>query len=167
MWIDCNIIDYSSEYPTTWIEGIGALDGHLLYYSDYDCEGLGVFQMEVTQFHLRCYSINGEVIYTSSPGVDCDVLTQTASPPQRDVALSIFPNPARNYAYVNLDGYGNNGSHQGITLILYEASGRKVAAQFYDHFPALLNVSPYPPGLYYLQVVDGAHFFGKTLVIGR
>lgn len=167
MWIGCNVIDYGSGYLTTWIEGVGALDGHLFYYSDHDCEGLGIFQMEVTRFHLRCYSVNGEVMYTSSPGVDCDVLTRTISPLQHDTALSIFPNPARNYTYVNLGGFGNSGGHRGIKLILYEASGKKIAAWFSDDLPMSLNVSSYPTGIYYLQVVDGERIFRKKLIIAR
>jgi len=167
VWIGCNIIDYSSGYQTTWIEGMGALDGHLFYYSDHDCDGLGIFQMEVTRFHLRCYSVNGEVIYTSFSGVDCDVLTRTGGPHLRETALTVFPNPAQDYFYVNLDEYGNNGSHQGIKIILYEASGRKIAEQAPGDSPTLFNVSQYPAGLYYLQVIDYERIYGKLLVIGN
>jgi len=165
--IGCNIIDYSSGYQTILIEGIGALDGHLLYYSDHDCDGLGIFQMEVTRFHLRCYSVNGEVIYTSFSGVDCDVLTKTGDLHLQESALSISPNPAKDYFYVNLNEYGNNGSHQGIKLILYQANGKKITEQTPGNFPALFNVSQYPTGLYYLQVIDEERIYGKSLIIGR
>ncbi|NUO01296.1 MAG: T9SS type A sorting domain-containing protein [Saprospiraceae bacterium] len=163
----CNLIDIGYSKSIILMEGIGALDGHLLYYSDYDCNFDLIGNLKTTRFHLRCYSVNGEVMYTSSPGVDCDVLTRTADPSQHDGALSIFPNPARNYTYVNLGGFGNSGGHRGIKLILYEASGKKIAVWFSDDLPLSLNVSSYPTGIYYLQVVDGERIFRKKLIIAR
>ncbi len=163
----CNLIDYSYSRDITVFEGIGALNTHLLYYSDYDCNFELMDNLETTAFILRYYSVNSEMIYTSAPGIDCDVLTRAVTPVLPDPQLSIFPNPAQNFFYVNLNEYGNNRDHQRIKLILYQANGRKIAEHFPDHFPALLNVSPYPAGIYYLQIVEGDRFFGKSLIIGR
>jgi len=118
--VQCALIDQGHSRHVAIINGIGAIDAHLLYYSDYDCSSELLENFQNTTYQLRCYAVNDELIYTSGASVDCDALTSDitdCSCAPTDYLL--YPNPAQDHVYVR----GGQGSGR---LVIYDIHGRKV-----------------------------------------
>ncbi len=161
----CALIDAGYVQNVTILTGIGALNSNLFYYSDYDCSDELLPQLENTEYRLRCYSVNGQVIYAAEQDVDCDRLTDVPTVCSCEVPKSYFlaPNPATGVVQIGHGGL----PHPDDRVVVYAADGRKMLEQRLPMRRQTVDVHVFSPGVYYFHFLTQEGLQVKRLVVGR
>ena len=129
-----------------WILGIGGTTG--LYGPTNYC------YTDISNI-LRCYSKQGETIYTRSPGISCTNPVNTTSLIDT-VVLRLFPNPVKDELWIEIQS-----SEQLTQVKLFEPGGKLLLSSN----AAQLNLSALESGLYYIRIqLEGGNQLVRKIV---
>ena len=108
---------------------------------------------------VRCYSDSNRMINFNED--DCEVVygfSSTESFPA-NVDLQVHPNPASSRLELSISGLTD---YSRILLFLYNQHGQLISEKVYQQSHPIIDVSPLPPGLYYLTVKGDGEWLGRS-----
>lgn len=151
------IFDFPScVYTEEWIEGIGSNHGIVNSFSVF-----GFLPFDFGE-DLLCYWEASQVKWVNPAYNQCYYITTQVQEQNKYHKISVFPNPFKDFAKVELNTINNNWSWE-----LYNSMGQLVQRKFNLSGSALeLNRGDLPAGIYFYQVrvVDSAKLSGKLLI---
>lgn len=152
MYVSC--ASNVGQYQDIWIDGVGSLNNHSIW------GGSDMSVVDGPDYSLLCYFEAGQLQYHDSYYDTCIYNSPTSVAELSGEELRIYPNPAIDYVTLNLPTTVAGGK-----LELLGVNG-EVLKEIEIASPILhLSVKDMLPGVYFLQLLDGAKLKANTKLV--
>lgn len=146
------LLEYNNMLEEVWVEGLGS------YYGILN-SGNNAYGGACGAYEALCFEREGDLIYQHPEYNTCyyDFSVNTAE--FADERISIYPNPAQDYVYLD---YTEDGNRE---IELYDIAGKVFFKKFVSGNKVLLNLQELESGIYFIKVVsDNSHPTFKVIV---
>jgi len=139
------LLETNNQLEEVWVEGLGS------YYGILN-SGNNAYGGSCGSYEALCFESEGDLIYQHPDYNTCYYDFSVSTEELAEERMSIYPNPAKDYVYLDFSEEGNR------EIDLFDLTGKIFLKKFASGNKVLLNLQELKMGIYFIKIVSDDSF---------